>query len=92
MGFGDWLGNPGFGGFGDWGDIRAPGGLLGCLWDRVLSLGPVFSYVSITDFPKLFWSGDAYFGNQDSTYISYLHFSILRFPCSDLDLVRFAWS
>ena len=87
MGFGNWIGNPGFGGFSDWGgDIRIPGELLGCLRVRVLSLGPVFIYfhVSITDFTKLFWSGDAYFGNQDSSYISYLHFSIPYFPCSDL--------
>ena len=46
MGFGVWLGNPGFGGFSDWGDIRVPGGLLGCLQVRVLSLGPVFSCVN----------------------------------------------
>ena len=53
MGFGVWLGNPGFGGFGDWGDVRVPGRLLGCLWVRVLCLGLVFSYVSITDFTKI---------------------------------------
>ena len=29
MGFGDWLSNPGFGGFCDWGDIRVPVGCLG---------------------------------------------------------------
>ena len=79
MGIGDWLDNPGFGDFGDWRDIHVPGGLLGSLQVRVLSLGPVFSYVSITDFTKLFWSGDAYFGDQDSTYISSLHFSIPLF-------------
>ena len=84
MGFGAWLDKPKFGGFGDWGDIRVPGELLECLQVRVLSLGPVFSYVSISDFTKLFWSGDAYFGNQDSTYISYLHFCIPCLPCSDL--------
>ena len=53
MGFGVWLGNPGFGGFGDLGDMRVPGGLPGCLRVRVLSLEPVFSYVSITDFTKI---------------------------------------
>ena len=78
MGFGDWLGNPGYGGFSDWGNICVPGGLLGSPWVRILSLEPIFSYMAITDFTKLFWSGDAYFGNQDSTYISCLHFSI---PC-----------
>ena len=78
MGFRVWLGNQCFGGFGDWGDIRVPGRLLGCLEVRVLSLGPVFSYVSITDFTKLFWSGDAYFGNQDCTYISYLHVFLVQ--------------
>ena len=34
------------------------------------------SYVSITDFAILFWSGNAYFGKQDNTYISSLDFSI----------------
>ena len=63
MGFRNWLGNPGFGAFGDWGDIRVPGGLLGGPRVHLLFLGPVFSYVSITDFTKLFWPGDAYFGN-----------------------------
>ena len=38
--------------------------------------GAGISYVSITDFTKLFWSGDAYFGKQDGTYISSLDFSI----------------
>ena len=52
MGFGVWLGNPGFGGFRDWGDIRVPGGLLG--WLCLLSLGPIFSYGSITDFTTIF--------------------------------------
>ena len=61
---------------------------IGYLCDRCI--GSIFSYVSITDFTKLFWPGDAYFGNQDSTYISYVHFSIPRFPC--LDLVSLAWS
>ena len=82
MGFGDWLGNPGFGGFGDWGAY--PVGCLGVSGFTYRLCGPYFSYVSITDFTKLFWSGDAYFGNQDSTYISYLHLSIPRLPCSDL--------
>ena len=75
----DWLGNPGFGGFSDWGDICIPGGLLGCLQVHVLSLVPEFSYMSIIDFTELFWSDDAYFKNQDGTYITYLHFSISCF-------------
>ena len=32
--------------------------------------------MSITDLAKLFWSGNAYFGKQDSTHISSLDFSI----------------
>ena len=44
-------------------------GFAYCLWARIL-------YVSITDFTKLFWSGDAYFGKQNGTYISSLDFSI----------------
>ena len=40
-------------------DIHVPGGLVGYLRVLVLSLVPVFSYVSFTDFTKLFWSGDA---------------------------------
>ena len=50
-----------FGGCGNWGNIRISGGLLGYLQDRVLSFWARISYVSITDFTKLFWSGDAYF-------------------------------
>ena len=50
-------------------------------------IGPIFSYVSITDFTKLFWSGDAYFGKQDSTYIplctsgNYSHHLTFRAAC-----------
>ena len=39
----------------------------GYLRVRVLSFGGRISYVSVTDFTKLFWSGDAYFGKQGST-------------------------
>ena len=35
------------------GGIRVLIGLLGCLRVHILSLGPVFSYVSITDFTKI---------------------------------------
>ena len=43
MGVGDWLSKTQvFGGFGDWGDIRVPGGVLEYLRIFVLSLGPVF--------------------------------------------------
>ena len=49
---------------------------VGYLCDRCI--GPVFSYMSITDFTKLFWSSDTYFAKQDSTYISSLDFSILQ--------------
>ena len=55
------------------GDIQIPRGLLGCLQVRVQQL------------TKLFWSGDAYFGNQDRTYISSLHFSIPWFLVQTLE-------
>ena len=42
MGIEDWFGNPGSGGFSYWGDIRVPGGLLGCLRIRVLTWDPYF--------------------------------------------------
>ena len=59
----------------------------GCLVvSGFMYLGSVFSYVSITDFTKSFWSGDAYFGNQDSTSVSSLHFSILQFLVQTLEV------
>ena len=60
------LGNPGLesGGFGDWGDICVPGGLLGYPRVQALPFGACISYMSITDFTKLFWSGDAYLVNK----------------------------
>ena len=65
-------------GIGDWLSVTQvlEVSVIGYLRVRVLSLGPVFSYVSITDVTKLFWSGDAYFWKQNSTYISSLDFSI----------------
>ena len=75
MGTGDWLGNPGFGGFSDCGDICVSSGT------RIVFGARIFIRVNHR-LTKLFWSGDAYFGNQDGTYISYLHFSIPRYLVS----------
>ena len=60
------------------GTYAYPVGCLGvsrfayCLW------GPYFHRYRSPTLPKLFWSGDAYFGNQDSTYISYLHVFLVQ--------------
>ena len=47
-------------------------GFTYCLW------GPYFHRCQSSTLLKLLWSGDAYFGNQDSTYISYLHVFLVQ--------------
>ena len=42
------------------------------------ALGPYFHRCQSPTLLKLFWSGDPYFGNQDSTYISYLRVFLVQ--------------
>ena len=83
VGVGDWLSKTQvFGGFSDWGDIRVPGGLLGYLRVRVLSLRPVFHSCQSPTLLNCFGSGDAILGSK----IAYFLFGLQYSPviCSDL--------